>query len=90
VTGKHGSYSGSPTDLGSQGITTTFTTHRTLDPVRGAALAAAVELARELRPIIGSGDDQYGQLAQAAGSALAIAKEFEAYLTGEEAHGDNP
>ena len=78
MTGKHGSYSGSPADLGNQGITTTFTTHRTLDPVRGAALAAAVQHSRWLD--VDANPDHVG-------AVLAVAARFEKYLTGEEAHG---
>jgi hypothetical protein len=56
-----------------QGIPT-FTTHRTLDPVRGAALEAAVRL-KSVIPV------------PKAEEVIALAKEFEAYLTGEEADG---
>jgi hypothetical protein len=91
MTGKHGSYSGSPADLGNQGITTTFTTHRALDPVRGAALAAAVELLRgahgDFSTSITRPDYEHtrGQWRPAeASEVLALARTFEAYLTGKE------
>ena len=77
MTGKYGSYTGSPTDLGTQGISATFTTHRTLDPVRAAALAAAVQHSRWLD--VDANPDHVG-------AVLAVAARFEAYLTGEEAH----
>jgi hypothetical protein len=60
--------------------------YRTLDPIRGAALAAAVDLVKELHPMILTPETTHGDLAQAAGISVAIAKEFEAYLTGEEAN----
>jgi hypothetical protein len=92
MTDKHGSYSGSPADLGKQGITTTLTTHRTLDPVRAAALNAAVDLLRggqgDISTSISRPDYEHtrGQWRPAeASEVVALAKEFEAYLTGTEA-----
>jgi hypothetical protein len=82
MTGKRGSYSGSPPDTGEKGTGGvadvvaaygTWSTHRTLDPVRGAALAAAVD-AYVLDP--GLTDVDYVAV------ILAIAARFEAYLTG--------
>jgi hypothetical protein len=64
-------------------------THRQPDAVRAAALANAVDLVKELHPIILTPETAFEDLAQAAGIALATAKEFETYLTGEEAHGES-
>jgi hypothetical protein len=61
----------------SQPASGAWATHRTLDPIRGAALTAAVRL------VSGHGDLWTADPA----SVLIIAKEFERYLTGEEANG---
>jgi hypothetical protein len=63
--------------IGGLDVSGGFTTHRTLDQVRGAALANAVDLCcREMAPA-----EQ-----DPAGVAIAVARRFEAYLTGEEAN----
>jgi hypothetical protein len=66
--------------------------HRVLDPVRAAALAAAVDLLRgahgDFSTTSNGPDYQYkrGQWRPAeASEVVALAKEFEVYLTGTEA-----
>jgi hypothetical protein len=61
----------------SDAVRRVFTSYRTLDPIRGAALAAAVTA---------RGYGLIDEGAAIASDVLAIAKEFEAYLTGEEAN----
>jgi len=53
---------------------------RVLDPVRAYALAQAVGLVKDASSYVSDPE----ALAEAASSALAIAKEFELYLVGEE------
>jgi len=60
-------------------LNATFT-GRFLDPVRAHALAQAVELVKDASSYVSDPE----ALAEAASSALAIAKEFEAYLVGKE------
>jgi len=60
--------------------TYTSTPARFLDPVRAHALAQAVELVKDASSYVSDPE----ALAEAASSALAIAKEFELYLVGEE------
>jgi hypothetical protein len=56
-----------------------FVTHRTLDPVRAAALTAAVHHSRWLD--VDANPDHVG-------AVLAVAERFEAYLAGEGADGE--
>jgi hypothetical protein len=57
-----------------------FTSYRQPDAVRAAALANAVDLVARVGAEPGEDDDL-------AGYTLDLARTFEAYLTGEEAHG---
>lgn len=76
---RHPSVRGSLTDYYQPGR---WNTYRTLDPVKAAALTAAVALIGSQGP-----DASFQTRAEAGGSVLAMAKEFEQYLTGEEANG---
>jgi hypothetical protein len=67
------------------GWTTEFQYGRILDPVRGAALAAAVDAYPYVKRLLdedqGVPPDDYGA------EILDLARTFEAYLTGEETDG---
>ena len=68
-----------PADVTMAGVVGQFVAHRTLDPVRAAALTAAVQVYGEIA--LGA------TLDHSAEQTIVLAERFEAWLDPKEAHG---